>query len=419
MQKPALRIYAALFLAAAIVLPITVLAETIRLKDGRQVEGEIVEKGADYVKVDIGGVTVTYFKDDLADNQASADSGQVNKGQGFRISAPKGWHKQVVPDKSALVVFVKDSADKNDIPRIGVTVDQAPPGINSALEFMKLVLPQYQKGIEKQGGIFRLISQPERILMPNGAEAAAVTFEMVNRRGPSLTSMDFKFMQADKVATIQCVDYSNAFKANFSDFSRAIESFEFVGVPGRKSGGIAEGARVRALNEIAASGKKQYSKYENKEPFFSLDIPKDMNGAWYFLVFNDSRAPFYVMEESGAGEGLPMITSMIDVLPADKLAKNKEELFEEVAMEHERWEKGMPAIASVNFIKKAPLDLNGPPAFERLVETAFKNGKKVRLHVVYIFLDKFLLQIGLNADSAAYAKDDADFMKIIKTLTVK
>ena len=41
------------------------LSETIRLKSGKTVEGEIVEKTSDYIKVDISGIPITYYFEDI------------------------------------------------------------------------------------------------------------------------------------------------------------------------------------------------------------------------------------------------------------------------------------------------------------------------------------------------------------------
>jgi|GEM_PF-3919460 len=51
-----------------IFMPVFSLAETIELKNGKVVEGKIVEETADWIKVDTGiGVNITYYKDELKD----------------------------------------------------------------------------------------------------------------------------------------------------------------------------------------------------------------------------------------------------------------------------------------------------------------------------------------------------------------
>jgi hypothetical protein len=40
-------------------------ADTVRLKNGNVVEGKVIERTADMVKMDIGGVTLTYYADEI------------------------------------------------------------------------------------------------------------------------------------------------------------------------------------------------------------------------------------------------------------------------------------------------------------------------------------------------------------------
>ena len=41
------------------------LAETIILKSGQTIKGEVVEKTQSYIKVDVDGITLTYFSDEI------------------------------------------------------------------------------------------------------------------------------------------------------------------------------------------------------------------------------------------------------------------------------------------------------------------------------------------------------------------
>jgi hypothetical protein len=42
-------------------------AETLHLNNGNSIEGKVLERGSDDVKVDVHGVTMTYFKDEIKD----------------------------------------------------------------------------------------------------------------------------------------------------------------------------------------------------------------------------------------------------------------------------------------------------------------------------------------------------------------
>jgi hypothetical protein len=46
-------------------------AETVRLKNGKVIEGELIEKTPDYVKMKVEGLDVTYWKDEM-ENQVEA-----------------------------------------------------------------------------------------------------------------------------------------------------------------------------------------------------------------------------------------------------------------------------------------------------------------------------------------------------------
>jgi hypothetical protein len=49
-------------------------AETVRLKNGNTVEGKVIERTADGVKIDIGGVTLTYYSDEIESIDAAAQT---------------------------------------------------------------------------------------------------------------------------------------------------------------------------------------------------------------------------------------------------------------------------------------------------------------------------------------------------------
>jgi hypothetical protein len=121
-------------------------AETIRLKDGRSVEGKIVEKTDQYIKVSIGEAVVTYFNDEIAgidqsqavvDISAAGTGGElyVDEESGFEISGPLGWLKRVgKTGEDARVIFYKTKAGtKMKYPFIGVAVDYAPAGVKTAI----------------------------------------------------------------------------------------------------------------------------------------------------------------------------------------------------------------------------------------------------------------------------------------------
>ncbi len=58
------------FFAAFVLLTVYCNAETISLKSGQKIEGDIVEITQKYIKIDVGGVPMTYFVDELEDASA-------------------------------------------------------------------------------------------------------------------------------------------------------------------------------------------------------------------------------------------------------------------------------------------------------------------------------------------------------------
>jgi len=64
-------------------LPFSLFAETIILKSGKKIEGKIVEKTDDFIKVDLYGVPIKYYFDQIE------NIGQNKLGQSFLDIAPK------------------------------------------------------------------------------------------------------------------------------------------------------------------------------------------------------------------------------------------------------------------------------------------------------------------------------------------
>jgi len=72
--------FIAIFTLFCLSFSIFVFCETIVLKSGRTVEGKILEKTDKYIKVDIEGIPITYYLDDIESiNGAKEVSSSVNK----------------------------------------------------------------------------------------------------------------------------------------------------------------------------------------------------------------------------------------------------------------------------------------------------------------------------------------------------
>lgn len=69
-----------LMLAICLCFPVLIFAETIILKSGETVEGKLLEKTDEYIKIDFQGVPLTYFIDEvntIDGKPANASSGEV------------------------------------------------------------------------------------------------------------------------------------------------------------------------------------------------------------------------------------------------------------------------------------------------------------------------------------------------------
>ena len=54
-----------LILIVQLLLPALVLAETIILKSGKKIEGRIIEKTDEYVKIELSGIPLTYYQEQI------------------------------------------------------------------------------------------------------------------------------------------------------------------------------------------------------------------------------------------------------------------------------------------------------------------------------------------------------------------
>jgi hypothetical protein len=405
-----------------------VYAESIYLKSGKTVEGKIVEKTDQYTKIDIGGMVVTYYSDEigkaegagattqLTQQPVSAAEGElyVNDKYGFKIRLPRGWYKHENPNDT--IFFTKQPTANLAFPVFGINIDTAPAGVQTTLDFVKQVIGQLRRGSAESKSKFTLLSGPEGIVLENGAEGVVFTFEMVGQGGHAMKSIDCKFMKANTIISLQGMDYPAQFQANYKDFTDAIGSFRFLGETGQRRAG---GNRRFKLTEYLATGTKQSGTYINKDPRFSLNIPGSSGKGWYFTVFNnDPQVPFYIANERiTEDKPLPFISSMLTRLSQDNLAVPAEALFQQIALEHEKWE-GQVLGKDIKIINKgSSFNLNGLKAFERAIEVPRPDGNNSQFHEVCILIGGFLLQLGLNTDTLNFNQDEQDFMGIVKTLS--
>ena len=105
-----------------------VFAETLYLKDGRKIEGSVVQKTPQEIKINVRGVTVTYFSDEIEKiEEASAvsfPSASVSSSVPFKKMEPINKSFALTPifsapassgqDKKALILSLIDASGARD-----------------------------------------------------------------------------------------------------------------------------------------------------------------------------------------------------------------------------------------------------------------------------------------------------------------
>ncbi|MBU1367838.1 MAG: hypothetical protein KJ711_08495, partial [Candidatus Omnitrophica bacterium] len=115
-------------------------AEKIILKNGKVIKGKIVEEHDEYIKVDIKGIALTYYKDEIHEiskNDATQSEIQSNSSARFRLSSPNGWHKKVdiKTPRGAHILFLYNKFKDRKFPMIAVMKDEPYPDDKTAIDF--------------------------------------------------------------------------------------------------------------------------------------------------------------------------------------------------------------------------------------------------------------------------------------------
>ena len=153
----------------------------------------------------------------------------VNQEYGFEIRAPKGWVKDFSKAKRrGEAMFIKQSVGKDNLPVLGVAIDTARGDIESALDYVKFILPEYQEIALQNQASFKLAETPHEVEI-NGIKGARFIFESLTKNGGGFKSIDCKFMKNNLVISLQGVDYPQTFQENLEDFEAMINSFKFIG----------------------------------------------------------------------------------------------------------------------------------------------------------------------------------------------
>lgn len=103
-----------------LLLPAVIHAETIVLRSGKSIEGTLLEKTADSVKLDIGGAVLTYYLDDIEtiDGKKVAAAPQQDKKKTNLIIEIVNPEYSKAPDKNQNVLITDTSSIEDMLKKI-------------------------------------------------------------------------------------------------------------------------------------------------------------------------------------------------------------------------------------------------------------------------------------------------------------
>jgi len=222
-----------------------VAAETIVLKSGKKIEGEILQQTDKYIKIDYYGVPLTYYLEDIegvggrlldhylqrgssSQKNSLRDSLIVNDIFGFIFKKPHNWFDQP-RDHSRSYTFTEQlNMQKGSVPRmLLVSIDPATNfgEAHSAYEYAADV----EHDIRNKDPNFYRIVKPAKHELVNGYESATLTYEKSARDDIGNTRMiiahNFYFLDND-VVVIMFSDGDKTFYKNLPKMKKYMESFQ-------------------------------------------------------------------------------------------------------------------------------------------------------------------------------------------------
>lgn len=263
MEKKRLAI---LLLAISLCFPITLLAETVVLKSGKMIEGEMLEKTDEYIKIDFHGIALTYFFDEISDidgekpavfsakkeelstqtteypqEEQVKQEGEyyTNDEYGIKIWHPSNWQvfdKNVHPkifkslsppgataSEAGLICAFSSGKDWNNLnPLIMLIVQQVSEDTRDLpAENVALVL----EGDLKQFGFAASNIEYPSVITVNGKKLVKYTV-ISTIRGKELKTVSYEFIKGVKLYKIMCTTDLSAFDRVKIDFKNIAESIE-------------------------------------------------------------------------------------------------------------------------------------------------------------------------------------------------
>lgn len=384
-------------------------AEDIILKSGKTIEGKIIEKTDEYVKVDFKGVPLTYFFDDIESIKGSGidtasmqqnvvgQSGGMSKSSsqyndqasGLTITPPQGWREMATQGELKRLLGVSWSkSGSNDIPYLSLQVGAVPPGVNTAKDFAEGLLTRY-----RQSEPTTVIEEPHELVI-NNLKLFKMTTDVFEPGYPSaLRTATYVYVAGDRAVRIMISDESKRFAETEAETAGALNS-------------------IKIADKVDSYVMPNPRAYQNIRPSFEISIPENLDN-WEIRTRNIKEKPiiFFRVES----KSLPFIDTYIDfydvLFDNTKEAWSDDKILELKAFNDKKFEKEV--LPDVEFISDKKITLAGLTAFDRVYRSQ-KSG--VTYHSVYVLLPEGIVTFGLNAFTSSFDSDNEEFASIISTL---
>lgn len=212
------------------IFPLSIFAETIKLKSGQTISGKITKKNQDSIQINVADVTLTYYLDEIAsirqtDIQPSASlinySSYKNKALNFQVNYPTNWTENEAANGVSFSEKPITLPWDENIPIIGIAIT---PAQGNPIETAKMQYEQV-KGMAPAGK-FDEIEKLHNVSF-NGLSgiryASTMRFSLTNS---SMTELIVILTDGNNEITISCKVAENLFKKYNASFNDVINSFK-------------------------------------------------------------------------------------------------------------------------------------------------------------------------------------------------
>jgi len=237
------RLFIAVLFAIAILFPLVCCADVVYLKNGKRVDGEIVKKTEQYVKIRVGGTSLTYFQDEIEEvvadtelviTETDGDEHYVNREWGLYIKGPNEWQRATfrVSNKSYVRLVSYSKHDRlargykfpAEIPTVAVDV-LAIADIADTEALISYVNYQIEKKKQNKYRNFRLLKGPNAVTI-NKIRGVAFRYSEEVLHSVIQTDTYLFPLDDDHLAQVVVFSKSEEFQDSFPVFEESIKSFK-------------------------------------------------------------------------------------------------------------------------------------------------------------------------------------------------